>query len=61
MEEEIQLKLDMYAKMLQTSAEDCEEEGVMMNVVHYLRYLMKSWCFLTLTMLCLLHSKTAQG
>ncbi|CAI9261115.1 unnamed protein product [Lactuca saligna] len=32
MEEEIQLKLDMYAKMLQTSAEDCKEEGVDIEV-----------------------------
>lgn len=32
MEEEIQLKLDMYAKMLRKSAEDCKEEGVDIEV-----------------------------
>ncbi|XP_076948328.1 somatic embryogenesis receptor kinase 4-like [Bidens hawaiensis] len=32
MEEEIQLKLDMYAKMLRTSAEDCKAEGVDIEV-----------------------------
>lgn len=28
MEEEIQLKLDIYAKMLQKSAQDCQQQGV---------------------------------
>ncbi|XP_076937840.1 uncharacterized protein LOC143605710 [Bidens hawaiensis] len=32
MEEEIQLKLDMYAKMLRRSAEDCKAEGVDIEV-----------------------------
>ncbi|GJV69516.1 concanavalin A-like lectin/glucanase [Tanacetum coccineum] len=32
MEEEIKLKLDMYAKMLKRSAEDCKEEGVDIEV-----------------------------
>ncbi|KAL4561852.1 hypothetical protein LXL04_034033 [Taraxacum kok-saghyz] len=32
MEEEIQLKLDMYANMLQKSAQDCKEEGVDIEV-----------------------------
>lgn len=32
MEEEIQLKLDMYAKMLRKSAEDCKKEGVDIEV-----------------------------
>ncbi|KAI3725646.1 hypothetical protein L1987_65437 [Smallanthus sonchifolius] len=32
MEEEIQLKLDMYVKMLRTSAQECKEEGVDIEV-----------------------------
>ncbi|KAK9069474.1 hypothetical protein SSX86_011378 [Deinandra increscens subsp. villosa] len=32
MEEEIQLKLDMYSKMLRRSADDCKEEGVDIEV-----------------------------
>ena len=54
MEEEIKLKLNMYAEMLKESAEDCKEEGVI-NSVHNLqmhnivfKLLTKHECFITM-------------